>query len=939
MGGIGKTTLAADLCRDSRVAAAFPGGILWLTLGEAPDVVTAQRRLIHWIGGTPTDLRDATEGRDRLSALFAERDIAYLIVLDDLWELAHQRDLLPADCPHQVLITTRRSDLLRTLNADEQRVEEMSPAVARSLLAACAHRPEAQLPDLADRIVGECGRLPLALAIVGALLKDGDEETWRDVLEALRAAEHDGLLEAELPDYRRARHVFGALAVSVEHLDQEARDRFADLAAFPEDIAIPVSVFDRLWSEDVALKRRRWLSLFIDRNLARRTAGNRITLHDLQRDYLVTVLARNDLVRRHRKMLEGYQKAGDEYEANEYGFEWLPWHLHAANDTDRLRSLLLDPTWMYTKMLALGVASLHRDYLLLPKDDDVQRAGDALRLSAHVLVKDPHQLASQLWGRLPCGMSKGIDGLLDQAAAHAKRPWLKPRRPTLMPPGGALLRTLTGHSLSVCAVAALPDGRHALSASTDRTLRLWNLDTGTELAIMRGHSNKIQAVAVLLDGHRAVSGSDDKTVKLWDLDTGACLATLEGHSDRIRAIAVLPDGRRILTASEDDTLKLWDVDTGATLATLMGHYGTVRAVAVLPDGCRAISVGNDRTLKLWDLDTGEVQSTLRDPSERITAVAVLPDGHRALSGSTDGTLKLWDLDAGATLAILRGHGSCVTAVAVLPDGSRALSTSDDKTLKLWDLDTSACLATLQGHSDGVRGLAVLPDGCRALSASDDGTLKLWNLGTDVAPTLSTSDTHILELWDLDTDADLASLQDYEVWRRDAAKLARGIRAVSASNDEPVKLPDGRRAISVAQEGWLKLRDLNTGEELAVLHAHPYWEIRAVAPLPDGRRALSASDDKTVKLWDLDTSTEIVTLNGHSGWVNAVAMLPDGRHALSASDDGTLRVWDLDCGVGRVLFTAEAQLLRCSVSGSLVVAGDNLGRLHVFDFINTEDGAR
>ena len=81
------------------------------------------------------------------------------------------------------------------------------------------------------------------------------------------------------------------------------------------------------------------------------------------------------------------------------------------------------------------------------------------------------------------------------------------------------------------------------------------------------------------DGRRIVSASDDKSLKLWDVATGACLATLKGHSESVWSVAVFPDGRRIVSASWDKTLKVWDVATGECVATLQGHSFFVRRAA------------------------------------------------------------------------------------------------------------------------------------------------------------------------------------------------------------------------------------------------------------------------------------------------------------------------------------------------------------------------
>ncbi|ULB45466.1 WD40 repeat domain-containing protein [Limnospira fusiformis KN01] len=260
----------------------------------------------------------------------------------------------------------------------------------------------------------------------------------------------------------------------------------------------------------------------------------------------------------------------------------------------------------------------------------------------------------------------------------------------------------------------------------DDILKLWDLETGTELATLTGHSNSVNAVAIAPDGKRAVSASDDNTLKLWDLETGTELATLTGHSSWVRAVAITPDGKRAVSASSDKTLKLWDLETGTELATLTGHSSWVRAVAITPDGKRAVSASMDKTLKLWDLERGTELATLKG-HRWVNAVAIAPDGKRAVSAS--GQLKLWDLERGTELATLKGHSDSVWGVAIAPDGKRAVSASDDSTLKLWDLETGTALATLTGHSLPVRAVAIAPHGKQAVSGSWDETLKLWDLAT------------------------------------------------------------------------------------------------------------------------------------------------------------------------------------------------------------------
>ncbi|MEB3829974.1 hypothetical protein LKK83_21110, partial [Phormidium sp. CCY1219] len=163
-------------------------------------------------------------------------------------------------------------------------------------------------------------------------------------------------------------------------------------------------------------------------------------------------------------------------EKQRYALETLPSHLVGRAQPQRLHQLLSDFDFIESKIAALGVPALIEDYELaitadiLPSSPCLQTwqsIAGALRLSAHILERDPAQLAGQLLGRLLSFDTPDLQTLLETAKQWRGKTWLRPLTANLTPPGGPLLRTLSGHNGWVSAVALSPDGQFALSGSND----------------------------------------------------------------------------------------------------------------------------------------------------------------------------------------------------------------------------------------------------------------------------------------------------------------------------------------------------------------------------------------------------------------------------------------------------------------------------------------
>ncbi|ORX92199.1 WD40 repeat-like protein [Basidiobolus meristosporus CBS 931.73] len=303
--------------------------------------------------------------------------------------------------------------------------------------------------------------------------------------------------------------------------------------------------------------------------------------------------------------------------------------------------------------------------------------------------------------------------------------------------------TLKGHTNWVTAIATTPENPEMiLSASRDKSIIVWNLTRdessyGIPRKALKGHNHFIQDLAISSDGQFALSASWDKTLRLWDLNTGATTRRFVGHTGDVLSVAFSADNRQIVSSGRDKSIKLWNT-LGECKYNLTenGHSDWVSCVRFSPNPANPVIVsgGWDKLVKVWDLSKCKIRTNHIGHTGYINTVTISPDGSLCATAGKDGVVMLWDLNDGKHLYSLEA-GDEVTSLVFSPN-RYWLCAATSSCIKIWDLESKSVVDELRPEFVDVGrksndpycvSLAWSADGNTLFSGYTDNEIRVWQV--------------------------------------------------------------------------------------------------------------------------------------------------------------------------------------------------------------------
>ena len=457
------------------------------------------------------------------------------------------------------------------------------------------------------------------------------------------------------------------------------------------------------------------------------------------------------------------------------------------------------------------------------------------------------------------------------------------------------LRIQLGHASSVTHAEYSPDGRYILTASNDKTAKIWDAQLGREIMTLEGHEKSVQVATYNADGSIIATVGDDRVIRTWNSSTGELQREIKGHKGEIFNAQWSPDGQSLLTAGYEDDINVWDMTSGELRFKLSGHERQNNFAYYFDGGSKILAKGPGNLFKTYTAE-GDELLTFNGHSEHVTHAVWGGSKNIIVSTAEDHTINIWNGANGELLHSIY-YGNKIHYLAFGDNDNLIAAATGNKKAIVWDTGSGEKVNEFPDFEKSVTRVLFSDNGQKLITASSDRKIRVWNLKNGEQEQLLDCDTRFIDLLFESPDSGLLMAgcgRGVSAWDRISGTLTFSLSGFSSPVTSTTFSTDGEFVITGTDNDMLTMWQPKSGELVHRQKAHR----RKVADLDitsDDMILATAGRDKLIKLWDAASGDILDTLVGHKRWVTTLDFSPDNKQLVSGGWDKQVKVWDVATG--------------------------------------------
>ena len=460
----------------------------------------------------------------------------------------------------------------------------------------------------------------------------------------------------------------------------------------------------------------------------------------------------------------------------------------------------------------------------------------------------------------------------------------------------------------VASVQFSPNQKWMISAGTEGTTRLWEVNTGRQVGADIHNRSSVRSASFSPDSSRLAAGLRNGDVRMWEVPSGKAIDVVLRHKAIVWKVQYSPDGKLIATASDDHEGRLWDASTG-TLLAIFPHKNCVVDVNFSPDGTKVVTASEDLTAVIWDVATGKQIGKALKHRNWIRQACFSPDGQRVVTASEDNTTRIWDAETTEPIVEPMRHPTEVIHASFSHSGraiASSVSAAGGEEVWIWDVATQGARGLPLLTRDQASAAEFSPDGRWIAVACRSGAVRLWLRANYQGKEEVLPHDHEVRLLAFSSNGQklvAVHQNDAVVWDLET-RTRIGVPIVHQEEITSAEFSaDNSRILTASADGTAIIWDAQTGARLKQfppkdpsnnLKEAPPGDLSNAKFSPDNTMVVTASRNKSATVWNIATEEAIAEFK-HDHWVTYAEFSPDSTTVLTSSIDRSAIIWDIASG--------------------------------------------